>query len=193
MSDFDERKPPPDFAMLRAVEILAQMHERVRHSPNIPPAPIDRPIVLHSERLAFTVGRTKRVDVERELGVAFSYPARGWHTYASKETKERCLLSAFYKNGVLVAVELYVPRGPHAPNLESRDFGGFRLEPGSVHVGMLTNAIAQPFTPAVGGPGKVVYDSAFEARFPGGVAYAMAAKGVIERLTIYADLGKDTA
>ncbi|HEY9179756.1 MAG TPA: hypothetical protein VIO32_03490 [Candidatus Baltobacteraceae bacterium] len=181
-------KPPPDFAMLRAVEILSQMHQGARQKPNVPPKPIDRPVLLQSERLTLAVAKTKRVQVERELGIAFSYPARGWHTYASNESGQRCLLSAFYKSGVLVAAELYVPRGPHAPNLEARNFGGFRLEPGGVRVGMLTNAIPEPFTPAVGGPGKVVYDSAFEARFPGGVAYAMAAKGIIERLTIYADL-----
>lgn len=184
-------KPPPDFAMLRAVEILAKMHERVRSTPNTPPAPIDRPVLLQSERLTLQVAKTKRSGVERELGIAFSYPARGWHTYATSESGTRCLLSAFYKSGILVAVELYVPRGPHAPNLQARNFGGFRLEPGGVRVGMLVNAIPQPFTPAVGGPGKVVYDQAFEARFPGGVAYAMAAKGVIERLTVYADLGRN--
>lgn len=184
-------KPPPDFAMLRAVEILAKMHERVRSAPNTPPAPIDRPVLLQSERLTLQVAKTKRSDVERELGIAFSYPARGWHTYATSESGTRCLLSAFYKSGILVAVELYVPRGPHAPNLQARNFGGFRLEPGGVRVGMLVNAVPQPFTPAVGGPGKVVYDQAFEARFPGGVAYAMAAKGVIERLTVYADLGRN--
>lgn len=184
-------KPPPDFAMLRAVEILAKMHERVRSTPNTPPAPIDRPVLLQSERLTLQVAKTKRGDVERELGIAFSYPARGWHTYATNESGTRCLLSAFYKNAILVAVELYVPRGPHAPNLQARNFGGFRLEPGGVRVGMLVNAIPQPFTPAVGGPGKVVYDQAFEARFPGGVAYAMAAKGVIERLTVYADLNRN--
>ncbi len=182
-------KPPPDFAMLRAVEILAQMHERVRQNPNTPPAPIDRPVVLQSERVTLAVAKTKRRDVERELGIAFSYPARGWHTYATSESGTRCLLSLFYKKGILVAVELYAPRGPHTPNLQPRDFGGFRLEPGSVRVGVHANAVALPFTPAVGGPGPVVYDRAFEARFPGGVAYAMASKGVIERLTIYADLG----
>lgn len=179
--------------MLRAVEILAKMHERVRQSPNTPPAPIERPIVLQSERLTFRVGSTKRSDVERELGTAFSYPARGWHTYASKESQQRCLLSALYKNGILVAVELYVPRGANAPNLEARDLGGFRLEPGSVRVGTPITSISEPFAAAVGGPGKVVYDRAFEARFRGGVAYAMAVKGVIERLTIYADLRSDAA
>lgn len=186
-------KPPPDFAMLRAVEILARMHERERQKPNTPPAPIDRPVLLHSERLALQVAKTKRADVERELGVGFSYPARGWHTYATSESGTRCLLSAFYKNTVLVAAELYVPRGPLAPNLQARDLGGFRLEPGGVRIGMPVNAIPEPFVPAVGGPGKIVYDRAFEARFPGGVAYAMAASGVIERLTVYADLGKGVA
>jgi hypothetical protein len=174
--------------MLRAGEILAQMHERARHAPNTPPPPIERPVVLRCERLAFEVGKTQRAAVERELGIAFSYPARGWHTYATKESGYRCLLSAFYRTGVLVAIELYVPRGPHAPNLEPRNLGGLTFEPGGVRIGMQSNAIGEPFTPAVGGPGKVVYDSALEARFTGGVAYAMAKKGIVERLTIYADV-----
>lgn len=175
--------------MLRAVEILARMHERARRSPNTPPEPIDRPVTLRSERLALQVAKTKRTDVERELGIAFSYPARGWHTYATKESGRRCLLSLFYRDGTLVAAELYAPRGANTPNLEPRDFGGFTLEPGGARVGMQINDVPQPFAPAIGGPGKVVYDSAFEARFPGGVAYAMAAGGIVERLTIYADLG----
>jgi hypothetical protein len=186
-------KPPADLAMLRAVEILAKLHERVRNNPNRPPAAIERPIVLLAERCTFAIAKTKRADVERELGVAFSYPARGWHTYATSESGKRCLLSLFYKNGILVAVELYAPRGANAPNLHARDFGGFRLEPGGIHIGMQATAVVQPFTPAIGGPGRVVYDEAFEARFPGGVAYAMAAKGIVERLTMYADLGKDAA
>lgn len=183
----------PDFAMLRAVEILAQMHERARHKPNVPPPPLDRPVVLQCDRLTFQVGKTLREDVERELGVAFSYPARGWHTYATKESGQRCLLSAFYRNRVLVAVELYVPRGSNVPPLEPRDLGGFRLEPGSFGIGKSASAMPQTFTPAVGGPGKVVYDEAWEARFHGGVAYAMARKGIVERLTLYANVPKSAA
>lgn len=176
----------PDFAMLRAVEVLAQMHERARRRENTPPAPLDRPVVLHSARIAFALGKTTRPQVERELGVAFSYPARGWHTYATKESGRTCLLSAFYKEGTLVAAELYVPRSERTPSLAPRDFGGFRLEPGGVAIGMHVDAVTEAFTPAVGGPGPVVYDRAFEARFEGGVAYAMARKGTIERLALYA-------
>lgn len=171
--------------MLRAVELLAQMHERARRTSNTPPAPIDRPVVLHSTHIAFELGKTTRAQVERELGIAFSYPARGWHTYATKEGAHTCFLSAFYKDGTLVAVELYVPRSDNAPPLSARDLGGFRLEPGAIAIGMQADAVTQTFTPAVGGPGPVVYDRAFEARFPGGVAYAMSRKGTIERLTLY--------
>lgn len=188
-------KPPPDFAMLRAVEVLAQMHERARSRQNMPPAPLDRPVVLHSTRIAFELAKTTRAHVERELGIAFSYPVRGWHTYATKESANRCLLSAFYgsKEGTLVAVELYVPRSERAPLLAPRDFGGFRLEPGGIAIGMHADSISETFTPAVGGPGAVVYDRAFEARFPGGVAYAMARKGTIERLALYAGTSQLTA
>lgn len=177
---------PPDFAMLRAVEVLAQMHDRARRRENIPPVPLDRPVVLHSTRIAFQVGETTRPCVERELGTAFSYPARGWHTYATRESGRACLLSAFYKEGTLVAVELYVPRSERAPSLAPRDLGGFRLEPGGIAIGMHVDAVTDTFTPAVGGPGPVVFDRALEARFPGGVAYAMARKGTIERLALYA-------
>jgi hypothetical protein len=179
-------KGPPDFAMLRAVEILARMHERARRAPNAPPPLLDRPVVLQSERMTFALGTTRRDTVEREIGIAFSYPVRGWHTYASRERTGTALLSAFYKDAVLVAVELYVPRGNLTPQLAARDFGGFRLEPGSVTLGTHVDAVSPLFTPASGGPGAVVYDRAFEARFTGGVAYAMARKGVIERLALYA-------
>ena len=179
--------------MLRAVEILAQIHERARRRQNVPPQKIDRPVVLQSDRITFQLGKTTRAQVERELGVAFSYPARGWHTYAARESATRCLLSLFYRSGALVAAELYVPRSESAPPLEARDFGGFRLEPGGIAIGARIESISHVFSPAVGGPGPVVYDSSFEARFEGGVAYAMGRRGVIERLTLYADVPKNVA
>lgn len=179
--------------MLRAVEILAQMHDRARRRPNVPPPALDRAVVLQSERFTIEVGKTERAQMEKALGIAFSYPARGWHTYAVREGSRRCLLSLFYRDGLAVAAELYVPRSERAPDLEPRDFGGFRLEPGSVAIGLQASAVPPTFAEAVGGPAPVVYDRAFEARFPGGVAYAMARHGTIERLTLYADLPKPAA
>ncbi|HEY8314254.1 MAG TPA: hypothetical protein VIG51_08745 [Candidatus Baltobacteraceae bacterium] len=178
----------PDFAMLRAVEILAAMHERARKAPNQPPPPLERPVVLFNERIAFAVGTTTRVSVERELGIAFSYPAPGWHTYAvSGPNRERRLLSAFYAKGTLLAAEFYVARTGGAPMLEPRALGSFRFVPGEVELGANVAAIAQHFVPASGGPGPVIFDEAFEARFAGGVAYVMARKGTIERLALYTD------
>jgi hypothetical protein len=180
----DERTP--DFAMLRAVEILASMHDRARKAPNRPPPPLDRPVVLFNERIAFAIGSTTRDQVERELGIAFSYPARGWHTYAiAGPNRERRLLSAFYKDNALLAAEFYVPRTDGAPTLEPRALGSFRFVPGEIALGMAGTAIPEHFVPAVGGPGTIVFDEAFEARFDGGVAYAMARKGTIERLALY--------
>ncbi|MDQ2680065.1 MAG: hypothetical protein M3Y21_03460 [Candidatus Eremiobacteraeota bacterium] len=183
MSDRDA----PDFAMLRAVEILAKIHERARAQPNVPPKPIDRPIILFNESCSFAIGTSLRSDVERAFGVAFAYPSRGWHTYAvTGADRQHHLLSAFYKDGVLVAAELYVPTTDRTPPLAPRDLS-FRFVPGELYLGMPITAISEEFAEAVGGPGPVVYDKAFEARFPGGVAYAMAKKGLIERLALYAD------
>jgi hypothetical protein len=183
MSD-DERAP--DFAMQRAVEILAQVYERGRSQPNVPPVPLDRPVVLTTDRLVFTLGTTTRTDVEREFGVAFSYPMRGWHSYAAREDGARRFLSLFYSDETLIALEYYVPKADRAPGLAARDYGALRLSPGDVALGASTGALDPRYTPAVGGPAPVVYAEAYEARFPGGVAYVMGNGGRIERLVLYA-------
>lgn len=178
----------PDFAMLRAVEILAKIHERARSQPNLPPRPIDRPIVLFNETCSFAIGQSTRQEVERAFGVAFAYPSRGWHTYAiAGPNRDRHLLSAFYKDDRLVAAELYVPTTDRTPPLAPRDLD-FRFVPGELRLGISVSEIGDDFVGAIGGPGGVVYDQAFEARFPGGVAYAMAKAGRIARLALYADL-----
>ena len=172
--------------MLRAVEILAKLHERARSLPNVPPPPLERPIALFNEQISFEVGTTKREHVERALGVAFSYPARGWHTYAvAGPNRERRLLSLFYHENSLLAAEFYVARTDGAPALEPRRLGSFRFVPGELELGSSSSAVPEHFVPAVGGPGPVVFDQAFEARFANGVAYAMARKGTVERLALY--------
>ena len=184
MSDRDESAP--DFAMHRAVEILAQVYEENRARRNVPPAPLDRPVVLANEHLTFALGTTARSAVERAFGVAFSYPIRGWHTYATREDGKRYFLSAFYAADALVALEYYVPEADRVPGLAARDLGAFRLTPGDVALGAATSALDARYTAAQGGPAPIVYAEAYEARYPGGVAYVMGNGGRIERLGLYA-------
>lgn len=183
MSD-DE--PVPDFAMRRAVEILARVYETNRAKRNVPPAPIDRPVVLAGERLTFAIGTTRRADVERAFGVGFQYPMRGWHSYAAREDGERRFLSLFYHDGVLIALEYYLPKVDRAPTLAARDYGLFRLTPGDVALGAATATLDERYVVAVGGPAPVIYAEAYEVRFPGGVAYVMGNAGRVERIGLYA-------
>lgn len=180
----DER--PPDFAMHRAVEILARVYEAQRAKRNLPPVPIDRPVVLANDGFSFALGTTTRADVERAYGVAFQYPMRGWHSYAAREDGERRFLSLFYREGALVALEYYLPKVDRAPQLVARDYGHFRLTPGDVALGAPTASLDARYVAAVGGPAPVVYGEAYEVRFPGGVAYVMGNDGRVERIGLYA-------
>jgi hypothetical protein len=177
---------PPDFAMLRAVEVLATIAESNRAKRNLPPAPIDRPVVLANENLSLAVGATTRAQVEKAFGVAFAYPIAGWHTYAAREDGRRHFLSLFYSAGTLLAAEYYVPKLDRAPALTARDYGAFRLSPGDVALGAATGTLDERYVTAVGGPAPVVYAEAFEVRFPRGVAYVMGNGGRVERLGLYA-------
>ena len=183
----EEKKDAPDFAMLRAVEVLASIANRARTTPGVPPPPIDRPVVLFNETQAFRIGTTTKREVERSLGTGFSYPAKGWHTYSVHGPQsERWLISLFYKDDIVVGIEHYVPKSDSAPKLQPRNIGGFRLIPGEVGLGTPFSALDARYVPAVGGPGTVVYDTSYEIRFPGGLAYVMGNAGTIERLVIYA-------
>jgi hypothetical protein len=176
----------PDFAMHRAAEILARVYETNRARRNVPPAPLDRPVVLANENVSFALGTTTRAEVERAFGVAFQYPMRGWHTYAAREDGTRNFLSLFYSDGTLVALEYYVPKADRVPGLAARDYGAFRLSPGDVALRAAVSSLDVRYVTAVGGPAPVVYAESFEARFPGGVAYVMANDARIERLGLYA-------
>lgn len=170
--------------MQRAVEILASIYERNQREQNAPPPPADKPILLFSETIAFDVNATMKNDVERTLGIAFSYPARGWHTYGVRGAKgERLLLSLFYSRGRLASAELYTPKVDRAPRLEPQPLH-VRLVPGEVEVGMPITALPEHFGCMTGLPAGP-YREMFEARFPGGAAYAMGNEGLIERLAVY--------
>ncbi len=188
MSREDDPADPvaPDFAMQRAVEVLARVYEANRARRNVPPAPLDRPVVLACERLVFAVGETRRNAVEHAFGVGFSYPIRGWHTYAARDDGHRIFLSLFYADAVLVALECYIPKLDRAPALAPRDFGALRLSPGDVALGATTSSLDARYVTAVGGPAPVIFAETYEARFPGGVAYVMGNDGRVERLGLYA-------
>jgi len=172
----------PDFAMTRAVEILARIAEGKRPA-YAPPPPVDKPLLLFSEIVAFETGVTTRAAVEKALGIAFAYPTRGWHTYAVGGSA-RAFLSAFYKDGTLVACELYAPRSPDAPPLAARSVV-FRLVPGEIALGMQPGVLGEGFVRVPTRAGA--FEATFEARYPGGVAYAMTQNGVLERFALYAE------
>jgi hypothetical protein len=188
----DER-PPPDFAMTRAAEILYQLYERQRRAPvEAPPPPMDRVVVLFNETIAFDVTKTVRTDVERALGIAFAYPARGWHTYCVQGGElGREFVSLFYSKDArgqpaLVSAELYLPKVDRAPALEPRKLGRFRIVPGEFAIGLQVSALSESFGRIPKPQGLGPYEDIFEARFPGGSVYAMGTKGIVERLAIYA-------
>jgi hypothetical protein len=177
---------PPDFAMQRAVEILASIYERNQKLQNAPPPPADKPILMFSEKLALDVNGTSRKDVEKQLGIAFKYPAPGWHTYGVRgRDGERLLLSLFYSKQLLASAELYLPKVDRAPKLEPQD-AHFRFVPGEIEVGMQITALPEHFGRMAGMPTRLgPYEEMFEARFPGGAAYAIGNAGIIERLALY--------
>ena len=178
--------PTPDFAMLRAVEILAGIYERNRKPPSELPPISDKPIVLFNESIALETGVTTRERVERALGIGFSYPARGWHTYCVRGAGgKREFLSIFYHDRSLISAELYYPKVDRAPRLEPLDLP-FRFVPGELSLGQSITTLPEHFgriseaAEAMGAYGEM-----FGARFPGGSAYVMGNGGRIERLAIY--------
>jgi hypothetical protein len=188
--DMPPDKAAPECPRTRAVESLAQIYERQREKPAVPPVPFDRVVVLFNETVTFDVTKTTRRDVERALGIAFAYPVRGWHTYCVRGIGGREFVSLFYETpskatSALISAELYLPKVDRAPALEPRDLGGVRLVPGEVAIGTALTSLPDNFARMEKPEGLGPYEDIFEARFPGGSAYAMGNKGTIERLAIY--------
>jgi hypothetical protein len=180
----DER-PPPDFALTRAADILYQLYQKQRRTESVRPPPLDRVVQLFNETIAFDVTKTTRKEVERALGIAFAYPVRGWHTYCVAGAAEREFVSLFYSQGTLLSAELYLPRSDRAPNLAPRNLGRFRLVPGEIAIGMQIATLPDGYARVPKPDGLGPYEDIFEARFPGGSVYVMGNGGVIERAAIY--------
>jgi hypothetical protein len=177
---------PVDFAMARAVEILAELYEKQRRIADVPPPPLDVPVTLFNESIALDVNKTTRDEVEKALGVAFMYPATGWHTYCVRGNEGgRLFLSLFYSKRELVSAELYEPKLDRAPALQPRDLT-FRFVPSEIIVGIQIAALPDAYRRITTAEGLGIYADICEARFPGGAAYAMGNKGIIERLALYA-------
>ena len=183
----DDNKPPPDFAMLRAVEILATIAERQMASAHALPPPSDVPMVLFNENIMFVIGKTQRASVIKALGAGYAYPARGWETYAMRENNARYLLSALYRDDILVGADYYVPKANSVPELGPRNFGDFRLVPGQIAIGSDITRLDARFVRVDEGPDAQRYAHAFQVRYRGGVAYAQSNIGIIQRIVLYAD------
>ena len=177
--------------MVRAVEIMAQFIEQQIGKPPVPPAPIDRPVVLFNENLTFELDKTTRSEVERSFGSGFPFPAKGFHSYGLRHDNKPALISAFYdRDDLLIGVEHYYVTFKNAPSLAPRPLGTFRLIPGEIALGMATTKLSEEFVPAIGGPSPAIYANRSEVRFPSGVAYVMGNKMRVERLVLYADHSK---
>jgi hypothetical protein len=182
----DQGKPPPDFAMVRAVEILVEIAEKQRKADHALPPPVGVPIVLFNEHVMFVIGKTQRAAVVAELGPGYAFPAKGWDTYAMHEETTRCLLSVLYRDEVLAGVEYYVAPEKRVPELRARNFGAFRFVPGQIAIGSDMLRLDDRFAAVAEGPDNRTYSHTFEARFPGGVAYAQGTGGSVQRLVLYA-------
>ena len=179
-------KPPPDFALVRAVEIFVQLAEKQRQSAQALPPPIGVPIILFNEHIMFVIGKTQRSAVITELGPGYAFPTKGWETYAMHEGSARCFLSLLYRDDLLVGADYYVAPASRVPELRARNFGEFRFVPGQIMIGSDMLRLDDRFVAVAEGPDARTYSHAFEARFPDGIAYAQGTGGSVQRLVLYA-------
>jgi hypothetical protein len=182
----DDTKAPPDFAMLRAVEILAQLAERLLKSTNVLPPPLDVPLVLFNENLMFVIGKTPRANVIKTLGAGYAFPYKGWETYATREGRARCLLSALYRDDVLAGIDYFIPKPSVVPELGTRSFGDFRLVPGQIAIGNEILRLDERFVSVDEGPDAQRYAYTYVAPYPGGIAFVQSNSGLIERIVLFA-------
>jgi hypothetical protein len=159
-----------------------------------PPAPVlSEPIRLTDGRLIFEVGANIRKDVEKRLRPPISYPVPGWQTWTvAGPHDETWILSAFFRDQMLVAMEHYVAKTNRLPKYAPKISGGFRLIPDEISLGGKTTNLPAHFVPgaaAIGTVNSVVFQQLFAARWSTGVALVAGNDGRIERIALYANLG----
>jgi hypothetical protein len=150
------------------------------------------PYRLQCGPLEFHVGFTTRRAIESRLGPAVEYPAPGWRTWAAAGSREGeyWILSAIYRGLVLIGVEHYLTKTANVPRDTPPANGIYTLMPGEINLGNTTKSLPTRFLKQPGKSGGVqaiVYQEAFQARWPHGIALISGNDGRIERIGLYAN------
>ncbi len=149
------------------------------------------PLRLACGTLEFVVGFTTRRAIEARLGPAVEYPAPGWRTWAAAGNRGDCwILSAIYRGQVLIGVEHYVAKTENLPRDTPPANGLYTMMPGEITIGNRISGLPDRFRSVggkEGGARSIVYQHAFEARWPHGVAFVCGNNGRVERLALYAN------
>jgi hypothetical protein len=158
----------------------------------VAPEPVStEPFTLRCDSLVFLVGFTTRRAIERRMGPAVEYPAPGWKTWAAAGLRgEVWILSAIYRGQVLIGVEHYLAKTENLPRFTPPANGIFKMMPGNIGIGTRVTALGSRFISAAGkegGPRSLVYQHAYQARWPHGVAIVSGNDGRVERIALYAN------
>ncbi len=150
---------------------------------------LGEPRRLVSGTTILAVGETTRRDIEIRLGPGVAYPAPGWHTWTVTGPKdETWLLSAFFRDRSLIAVEFYIGKTGNVPRYAPRARGVFRVQPDELELGQRTRSLPSAYVSTngrAGSVGSIVYQDAFEARWASGVALVSGNDGRVERIALY--------
>jgi hypothetical protein len=156
-----------------------------------PPPVSTEPLTLASDNLVMMVGFTTRRAIERRLGPAVEYPAPGWKTWAAAGLRgEVWILSAIYRGQVLIGIEHYLAKTENLPRHTPPANGIFKIQPGNIGIGKPVTALGDRFISAAGKEGSVrsiVFQHAYQARWPHGVGIISGNNGRVERMALYAN------
>jgi hypothetical protein len=157
----------------------------------VAPEPPKDPLRLKNGTLEFLVGFTTRRAIESRLGPAVEYPAPGWRTWAAAGNRgDVWILSAIYRGTVLIGIEHYIAKTDQLPRDTPPANGLFVMVPGEIALGNRIAGLPERFKSVPGKPGTVralVYQQAYEARWPHGIAFVCGNNGRVERLALYAN------
>jgi hypothetical protein len=154
----------------------------------LPPNP---PLKLKCGTLEFVVGFTTRRAIESRLGPAVEYPAPGWRTWAAAGDRGDCwILSAIYRGQVLIGIEHYIAKTDQLPRDTPPANGLYVMTPGSIQLGGNIKRLPERFKSLggrEGGARSIVFQHAYESRWPHGIAFVCGNNNRIERLALYAN------